>query len=127
MKISVVVREDAFRKPKSMKQIEEELREGATMLWVARGDVALEQAPRLVASVSESGPEGAEPTLHDLLMKGPDVGEDADFERPRDRRGWAPGSAKGFKELLLSMPDVGDDADFARPHDPGRPEVEWDT
>jgi hypothetical protein len=83
MRITVDIREDAFRIPKTARQIGEEIRQGATMLWLARGEVTLEDATRIATSVSQT--EGADqgPMASELLLLGPDVGEDADFERPR--------------------------------------------
>lgn len=99
MRITVEVREQAFRKRKTAQQIEEEVREGATMLWLARGDVEPEEARSVMEPVPPEGreeaapvvPAGAaltpgEPTVYDFLILGPDVGEDSDFERPRGPR-----------------------------------------
>jgi hypothetical protein len=94
MRVTVEVRENAFRKHKTAKEIEEEVREGATMLWLARGDVEPGEARTIVEPVLP--PEGEapatptpgteaprEPMLYDLLILGPNVGEDSDFERRR--------------------------------------------
>ncbi|MDC0679268.1 hypothetical protein [Sorangium atrum] len=83
------IREDAFRTPKTSQQIAEEMRHAATAFWVARGDVAPEAANDLAAPAPPEDlaapplPE-KEGTLMDLLLSMPDVGEDADFERPLD-------------------------------------------
>jgi hypothetical protein len=81
MRITVDIREDAFRIPKTARQIGEEIRQGAAMLWLARGDVTLEDAKRIATSPPEPEKEG---TLYELLMQGPNVGDDTDFERPVD-------------------------------------------
>jgi hypothetical protein len=85
MKITVEVREDAFRTPKTRQQIEEDIRQAAAMFWLARGDIAPEHAQTVTAPApaAETEPPGRVRTLHDLVLLGPDVGEDADFERPR--------------------------------------------
>jgi hypothetical protein len=85
MRVIVEVREDAFRTPKTAQQIAEEVRQGAAMLWLARGDVTPEGAREVTSSApsAETAAAPPEPTLYDLLLLGPNVGEDADFERPR--------------------------------------------
>ena len=83
MRVTVEVREDAFRTPKTAQQIQEEVLQGATMLWLARGDVTLEGAQRVATSPPRSEGVNHGPMASDLLLLGPDVGEDADFERPR--------------------------------------------
>jgi hypothetical protein len=87
MRVTVEVREEAFRTPKTAQQIEEEVRQGATMLWLARGDLTPDSARDVTAPVASTGPEPAspagEPMLYELLLLGPDVGEDTDFDRPR--------------------------------------------
>ncbi|WP_437876367.1 hypothetical protein [Sorangium sp. So ce513] len=80
MRIVMEIREDAFRTPKTPRQVAEEMRQAAAVFWVARGDVAPEAVNDIVAP---SAPEKEE-TLMDLLLSMPDVGEDADFERPLD-------------------------------------------
>jgi hypothetical protein len=109
VRITVEVREDAFHGHKTATQIAQEVRDGATMLWLARGDLDPEDARTVVAPVPEaesvrdlSAPDPAagaasaqrEPMLYDFLIlgPGPDVGEDADFERkrhpPREQPEW---------------------------------------
>ena len=80
MRVTVEVREDAFRTPKTARQIQEEMRQAAAVFWVARGDVA----PEAVNDVTAPSPLENEGTLMDILLSMPDVGEDADFERPVD-------------------------------------------
>lgn len=80
MRVTVEVREDAFRTPKTARQIEDEMRQAAAVFWVARGDVAPEAVNDITAP---SLPEN-QGTLMDLLLSMPDVGEDTDFERPVD-------------------------------------------
>jgi hypothetical protein len=89
MRVTVEVREEAFRTPKTPQQIEEDVRQGATMLWLARGDVTPDGAreitprtPAVAPPVTMAAP-AHEPMLYDLLILGPDVGEDSDFERSR--------------------------------------------
>lgn len=79
MRVTVEVREDVFRTPKTAQQVAEEMRQAAAVFWVARGDVAPEAANEIV---TPSPPETRE-TLMDLLLSMPDVGEDVDFERRR--------------------------------------------
>jgi hypothetical protein len=106
MRITMEVREQAFRRHKTAKQIEEEARDGAAMLWLARGDVEPGEASSFVELVhpeepreeapAASAPAGVEmprePTVYDFLILGPDVGEDSDFERrrhpPREQPEW---------------------------------------
>ena len=94
MKVTVEVREEAFRTPKTPRQIEEEIRHAAAIFWVARGDVAPDNAQAVTAPAPAAGGEapGRVPMLYDLLSLGPDVGEDADFERrrqpPREQPEW---------------------------------------
>lgn len=83
MRVTVEVREDAFLTPKTAQQIQEEVLQGATMLWLARGDVTPEGAQRVAASPPRSEGVAQGPMASELLLLGPDVGEDADFERPR--------------------------------------------
>jgi hypothetical protein len=80
MRVIVEVREETFRTPKTAQQIAEDVRLGAAMLWLARGDVGPEAANDIVTPP----PPEQEGTLMDLLLSMPDVGEDADFERPVD-------------------------------------------
>ncbi|WP_437927022.1 hypothetical protein WMF37_49670 [Sorangium sp. So ce291] len=87
MRIIMEIREEAFRTPKTPQQIADEMRQAAAVFWVARGDVAPEAVNELAAATL---PEAAailpekEGTLMDLLLSMPNVGEDADFERPVD-------------------------------------------
>ncbi|KYF81469.1 hypothetical protein BE17_33660 [Sorangium cellulosum] len=87
MRIIMEIREEAFRTPKTPQQIADEMRQAAAVFWVARGDVAPEAVNDLAAATL---PEAAatlpekEGTLMDLLLSMPNVGEDADFERPVD-------------------------------------------
>ncbi|WP_437622154.1 hypothetical protein [Sorangium sp. So ce1151] len=80
MRIIMEIREEAFRTPKTPQQIADEMRQAAAVFWVARGDVAPEAVNDLAAATL---PE-KEGTLMDLLLNMPNVGEDADFERPVD-------------------------------------------
>ena|SRR5690349_21922472 len=89
MRITLEIREDAFRTPKTPEQVAEEMWQAAAVFWVARGDVAPEAvndlaAPPLPEDVSAPLPPEKEGTLMDLLLSMPNVGEDADFERPLD-------------------------------------------
>ncbi|WP_437505874.1 hypothetical protein [Sorangium sp. So ce1099] len=78
MRIIMEIREEAFRTPKTPQQIADEMRQAAAVFWVARGDVAPEAVTDLARPPSMPEKEG---TLHELLMQGPSVGDDADFER----------------------------------------------
>ena len=80
MEFVMKIPERVFRTPKTPEQVEEEMRQAAVIFWVARGDIAPEAVSELTApSVPEK-----EGTLFDLLMQMPNVGDDADFERPVD-------------------------------------------
>ncbi|WP_437656180.1 hypothetical protein [Sorangium sp. So ce1182] len=87
MRIIMEIREGVFRTSKTPQQIADEIRQAAAVFWVARGDVAPEAVNDVAAATL---PEAAatlpekEGTLKDLLLSMPDVGEDADFERPMD-------------------------------------------
>jgi hypothetical protein len=85
MRVTVEVREEAFRTPKTPQQIEDDVRQGATMLWLARGDVTPDGARDVTMPTppAEAATPPQEPMLYDLLILGPNVGEDSDFERPR--------------------------------------------
>ena len=80
MRIIIEIREEAFRTPKTPQQIADEMRQASAVFWVARGEVAPEAVNDLAAATL---PE-KEGTLMDLLLSMPNVGEDADFERPVD-------------------------------------------
>ncbi|WP_437634361.1 hypothetical protein [Sorangium sp. So ce854] len=78
MRIVMEIREDAFRTPKTPRQVADEMRQAAAVFWVARGDVA----PEAVNDIAAPPVPEKEGTLYELLMQGPNVGDDADFERP---------------------------------------------
>ncbi|KYF57237.1 MULTISPECIES: hypothetical protein [unclassified Sorangium] len=80
MRIVMEIREDAFRTPKTPRQVADEMRQAAAVFWVARGDVA----PEAVNDIAAPSVPEKEGTLMDLLLSMPDVGDDADFERPLD-------------------------------------------
>ena len=80
MEFTIKIPERIFRTAKTPEQIAEEVRQAAAIFWVARGDVAPEAVREII---TPSGPE-TNGTLFDLLMQGPNVGDDADFERPQD-------------------------------------------
>jgi hypothetical protein len=93
MKVTVEVREEVFRTPKTPQQIEDDVRQGATMLWLARGDITPDRAREVTMPAplpAEPATPPREPMLYDLLILGPDVGEDADFEQPRKPARTAP-------------------------------------
>jgi hypothetical protein len=79
MRVIMEIREEAFRAPKTRERVAEEMRQAAAVFWVARGDVA----PEAVTDITAACPQEKEGTLMDLLLSMPDVGKDADFERPR--------------------------------------------
>ena len=80
MRVIMEIREEAFRTPKTPQQVAEEMRQAAAVFWVARGDVA----PEAVSEIIAPSPPKEEGTPMDVLLSMPDVGEDADFERPVD-------------------------------------------
>jgi hypothetical protein len=80
MRITVEVPEGVFKTSKTPEQVADEMRQAAAVFWVARGDVA----PEAIAEITASSPAAQEGTLYELLMTGPNVGDDADFERPLD-------------------------------------------
>ena len=89
MEFIIKIPERIFRTAKTPEQVAEEMRQAAAVFWVARGDVSPEAVSELIAA---SAPE-KQGTLYDLLMEGPNVGDDADFERPVDY-GREPGRAR---------------------------------
>lgn len=80
MRITVDVPEGVFKTSKTPEQVADEMRQAAAAFWFARGDVAMEA----IAEITASSPAAQEGTLYELLMTGPNVGDDADFERPLD-------------------------------------------
>lgn len=78
MEFIIKIPERVFRTAKTPEQVAEEMRQAAAIFWVARGDVAPEAVSEITAP---SAPDKGGP-LYDLLMQGPNVGDDADFERP---------------------------------------------
>ncbi|WP_437296335.1 hypothetical protein [Sorangium sp. So ce426] len=80
MEFIVKIPEKVFRTAKTPEQVAEEMRQAAAVFWVARGDVA----PEAVSEITAPSALETEGTLYELLMQGPNVGDDADFERPRD-------------------------------------------
>jgi hypothetical protein len=80
MEFIMKIPEGVFRTAKTPEQVAEEMRQAAAVFWVARGDVA----PEAVSEITAVPTLEKEGTLYDLLMQGPNVGDDADFERPVD-------------------------------------------
>lgn len=80
MDVTVRIPEGVFRNAKTPEQVADEIRQAAALFWVARGDVAAE-AMNEITTPRRPEDDG---TLYDLLMQGPNVGDDADFERPVD-------------------------------------------
>ncbi|MFT3767754.1 MAG: hypothetical protein QM820_20050 [Minicystis sp.] len=80
MRVTVEVPDELFRTPKTPEQVANDVRQAAAIFWLARGDVAPEAVPAITEPTRSQGP--AEGTLMDLLLSMPDVGDDADFERP---------------------------------------------
>jgi hypothetical protein len=72
--------ESIFRHAKTPEQVADEMRQAALVFWVARGDVA----PEAASAIAPPALPGDDGTLYDVLMAGPNVGDDADFERPVD-------------------------------------------
>jgi hypothetical protein len=85
MEFTIKIPDSVFRTAKTPEQAAEEVRQAAAIFWVARGDVAPEAVSEITtpSPPATSSPE-KKGTLYDLLMEGPNVGEDADFERPLD-------------------------------------------
>lgn len=80
MEFLMKIPESVFRTAKTPEQVAEEMRQAAAVFWVARGDVA----PEAVSEIVTGSTPAKSGTLYDLLMQGPNVGDDADFERPVD-------------------------------------------
>ncbi|WP_437326195.1 hypothetical protein [Sorangium sp. So ce381] len=106
MRVTLEIREDAFRTPKTPEQVAEEMRQAAAVFWVARGDVA----PDAVKDITLAAPvELSAPAEKEMAPRGTGSASGTEVGRPKD-----------FKAFLLSMPDVGDDSLFERPLDYGR-------
>ena len=80
MEFIMKIPEGVFRTAKTPEQVAEEMRQAAAVFWVARGDVA----PEAVREITAPHAPAAEGTLYELLMQGPNVGDDSLFERPVD-------------------------------------------
>ena len=83
MRVTLEVKEDAFRTPKTTQQIEEDVRQAAAMFWLARGDVAPEHARDVTGPTAGEAGQDRALTLYDLLLLGPGGSDedDAYFER----------------------------------------------
>ncbi|XXT19143.1 hypothetical protein WME94_53845 [Sorangium sp. So ce429] len=79
MKITVNVPDDVFITPKAPEQIEADLRQAVAKLWRERGEITAERAAEIAGDAVEKTPD-----FKEFLRSMPDVGEDADFERPLD-------------------------------------------
>jgi hypothetical protein len=79
MQITVNVPDDVFKTPKTPEQIEADLRQAGAKLWLERGEITAERAAAIAGGVGESMPG-----FKEFLRSMPNVGEDADFERPLD-------------------------------------------
>lgn len=85
MEFVMRIPDGVFRTVKTPEQVAEEMRQAAAIFWVARGDVAPEAMNEITTPPAPlASTPGREGTLMDLLMSMPNVGEDADFERPVD-------------------------------------------
>ncbi len=80
MEVVIRIPDWIFRRAKTLEQVAEEMKQAAAVFWVARGDVA----PEAAGEIAAAAPPTDDGTLYEVLMKGPDMGDDADFERPRD-------------------------------------------
>ncbi len=85
MEFIIKIPDGVFQTAKTPEQVAGEMRQAAAIFWVARGDVAPEAVNEITtpSSPATSSPE-KKGTLMDILLSMPDVGEDADFERPPD-------------------------------------------
>lgn len=79
MQITVTVPDDIFETPKTPEQIAADLRQGGARLWLERGEITAERAAAITAA-----PAAKAPGFKAFLRSMPDVGDDADFERPLD-------------------------------------------
>lgn len=77
MRVTIDVPDGVFRTPKTAEQVIADLRQAGAIFWVARGDLSPDAVPAFTHPELPS-----EGTLMDLLLSMPDVGDDADFERP---------------------------------------------
>ena len=80
MEVVIKIPDQLFRRAKTLEQVVEEMKQAAAVFWVARGDVA----PEAASEIAAPAPPADDGTLYGVLMKGPDVGDDADFDRPKD-------------------------------------------
>ena len=71
--------DDAFQTPKTPEQIAEEIRQAAAFYWLARGEITAHGAETIARGEQEK-PQG----FKEFLLSMPNVGDDADFERPLD-------------------------------------------
>jgi hypothetical protein len=85
MRVIVEVPDRVFREPKTTNQVAEDVRRAAGAYWIARG----EMTPEAANEITTPGPAAVGPTLMELLLRMPDVGDDADFGNSGARRGSA--------------------------------------
>jgi hypothetical protein len=80
MRVTVEIPDGLFRATKSADEVNEDVRRAATAYWIARGDVAPEDAAEITTPVQASTTR----SLAELLAEIPPVGDDTDFARDRD-------------------------------------------
>src|SRR4051812_5046691 len=80
VRVIVEVPERVFLAAKTPQQAAEDVRRAAAAYWIASGDLT----PEAANEITTPGATTAGPTLLELLLRMPDVGDDADFERPRE-------------------------------------------
>lgn len=80
MRVIVEVPERVFLAAKTLDQVAADVRRAAAAYWIASGDVT----PEAANEITTPGAPAVGPTLMELLVRMPDVGDDADFERPRE-------------------------------------------
>lgn len=80
MRVIVEVPDRVFLEAKTPEQVAADVRRAAAAYWIASGDLT----PEAANEITTPGAPTSGPTLMEVLLRMPDVGDDADFERPRE-------------------------------------------
>ena len=86
MRVIVEVPDRVFLAAKTPDQVADDVRRAAAAYWIASGDVTPEAANEITTPAAPT----PGPTLMEVLLRMPDVGDDTDFERPQELRREAP-------------------------------------
>lgn len=76
MQVTIELPDDFFTRPKSERELLHDVKEAAAMYWVVKGDIPAARAAEVKAI------PGPPVDFKTALAMMPDVGDDADFERP---------------------------------------------